>query len=85
MTCGLYMHLGIYTLQNTLFDGKIKQLTAMTTVGEVTILDNHIPLISILKGPMVRIIDETKKESIIKITSGFLEVRGEGEVVILAE
>ena len=79
------MHLGVYTLQGTLFEGDIKQLTATTTVGEVTILNQHIPLVSMLVGPMVRLIDTSEKESIIKITSGFLEVREEGEVVILAE
>ena len=79
------MHMGVYTLQRTLFEGDIKQLTATTTVGEVTILNQHIPLVSVLTGPMVRLIDTLDKESIIKITSGFLEVREEGEVIILAE
>ncbi len=79
------MHLGIYTLQDTLFDGSIAQITAMTTTGEVTILDQHIPLISQLRGPLVRLVDEVGKEIIIHITSGFLEVRGEGEVIVLAE
>ncbi|MBI5152903.1 MAG: hypothetical protein HZA36_00355 [Parcubacteria group bacterium] len=79
------MHLGIYTLQETLFESDIKQLTATTTVGEVTILDHHIPLVSVLQGPAVRLIDTLDKESIIKITSGFLEVREQGEVIILAE
>jgi len=79
------MHLGIYTLQGTLFEGDIKQLTTTTTVGEVTILNHHIPLVSMLVGPMVRFVDVSEKESIIKITSGFLEVREEGGVVILAE
>lgn len=79
------MHLGIYTLQGTLFEGDIKQLTATTVVGEVTILNQHIPLVSVLTGPTVHLIDTVDKESIIKITSGFLEVREEGEIVILAE
>jgi len=42
-------------------------------------------LVSMLVGPMVRFVDVSEKESIIKITSGFLEVREEGGVVILAE
>jgi len=79
------MRLGVYTLQETLFEGDIKQLTATTTVGEVTILNQHIPLVSALVGPMVRLVDTLDKESIIKITSGFLEVREQGEVIILAE
>ena len=79
------MQLGIYTLQGTLFEGEVKQITTTTTVGEVTILNQHIPLVSRLSGPTVRLVDIKDKESIIKITSGFLEVREEGEVVILAE
>ncbi|MBI5421423.1 MAG: hypothetical protein HZA35_03915 [Parcubacteria group bacterium] len=79
------MKLGIYTLQGTLFEGDIKQLTTTTTVGEVTILNHHIPLVSRLVGPIVRLVDTSEKESIIKITSGFLEVHEQGEVVILAE
>ena len=78
------MHLGIYSLEGTLFDGTVSKINAATTAGEVTILDHHIPLIAHLAGPFVRMVDADEKEVIIKVSSGVLEVREHGEVVILA-
>jgi F-type H+-transporting ATPase subunit epsilon len=78
------MKLSIYSLQSTLYDGEIEKIIARTTTGEITVLNNHVPLISSLKGPEVKIIDKSQKINTIKIVSGFLEVRPQGEVVILA-
>ncbi|MDE1970302.1 MAG: hypothetical protein KGI50_01865 [Patescibacteria group bacterium] len=78
------MTLGIYTLQGTLFQGHVKKIIATTTAGEITILDHHIPLVARLASPSVRLVDAQEKETIIKITSGVLEVRGGSEVFILA-
>lgn len=79
------MKIGIYSIQKTLFRGEAEKLIAQTPMGEITVLENHLPLISSLRGPFLKIIDKEKKESIINIVSGFLEVRPESEVVILAQ
>ena len=79
------MKISIYTIQNTLFEGEAEKLIARTPLGEITVLDDHLPLISVLEGPSVKIIDKQKKENIITIGSGFLEVRPEREVVVIVE
>lgn len=78
------MKLTIHTLEKTLFDGTAKKLIAQTAVGEITVLDGHLPLISLLKGPSVKIVDTKDNNHFIEIKSGFIEVRPESEVVILA-
>ena len=70
-------------MQETLFEGDAQKLIVQTPLGETTILDHHIPLISILEGPFIKLATQTG-EKIIGIASGFLEVRPESEVVILA-
>lgn len=79
------MKLSIYTIQNLLFSGEIKKLIARTPSGEITVLDNHIPLISTVNGPAITIVDNEEKSQTIELASGFLEVRPESEVVILAQ
>jgi len=57
---------------------KVEQVTAMTKVGEVTILDNHTPLVSVLKPSVISIIytDENwvKSEKDFAIWGWVLEV-----------
>lgn len=79
------MRVEIYSIQNALFAGEAEKLIAQTPLGEITILENHLPLISFLQGPTVKIVDKEKKENIINIVSGFLEVRPESEVVAIVE
>jgi F0F1-type ATP synthase epsilon subunit len=77
------MKLSIYSLQETLFEGKIEKLIAHTPMGEITVLDGHLPLISTLLGPTVDIFDDKSRKTEVKLNTGVLEVRPESEVVIL--
>lgn len=77
------MRISIYSIRDTLFDGTAERIVARTPMGEITVLDNHIPLISSLVGPGLKIITGEKKETVIPIASGFLEVRPGSEVVVL--
>lgn len=84
------MKLSIHSLNQTLFDGNIRQLTAKTAVGELTILDNHIPLmVSLVSGLLqIKTIDKGgvhEKSTTFQIHGGFLEVKPRGEVVVLAD
>lgn len=79
------MKIAIHSIQSTLFDGKAEKLICRTPQGQITILDNHIPLITKVMGPVVEIIDKKGEKLIIDLDSGVLEVRPEGEVVLLAD
>ena len=78
------MKLAIYSIKETLFDGAAEKLVARTPMGEIAVLDMHIPLISSLLGPSVRVVSG-KKEEKIPLSSGFLEVRPGSEVVVLVD
>lgn len=79
------MRLSIYSIQKTLFEGEVEKLIAKTPMGEISVLNNHIPLVSTLTGPSLAAIDKNGKKDIIAISSGIIEVRPESEVVVLAE
>ncbi len=78
------MKLSVYTLKETLFEGEAEKIITRTPLGEITVLDTHVPLISTLTGPNVRIIKNGNEEKIL-VNSGIIEVRPESEVVILAD
>jgi F0F1-type ATP synthase epsilon subunit len=79
------MRVGVYSLQKVLYQGDAESVNCQTAAGEITILDHHRPLISILKKGVMKIIDQEKKEHYIPVSSGFLEVRSGDEAKFLVE
>ena len=79
------MRLGIYSLKKILFQGKADSVNCMTESGEITILQNHKPLISVLRSGVIKIVDENKKDHYIPANSGFLEVRMNDAKFIIEE
>lgn len=79
------MKLGVYSLQKVLFQGDAKSVNCNTTSGEITILDHHEPLISILQKGTIKIIDENQQETYILVDSGFLEVDTDSQVKFMVE
>ena len=71
------MRIGVYSLQRVLYRGEAASVNCQTATGEITILNHHRPLISILKKGVMKIVDGEKKEHYIPVESGFLEVRRE--------
>ncbi len=79
------MKLGIYTIEKTLYEGEVDEIVARTVSGEITILPNHIPVVSKLtKGPLI-IKEHSGSEKIIDIGSGFIEIQPESNVIVLAD
>jgi len=62
----------------------VAQVTIPTMNGEITILPNHIPLVSVVKAGELRVRDR-EGEHLMAVAGGFLEVRGNNEIVILAD
>jgi len=56
----------------------------MTKSGEITVLPNHIPLVSSLQPGVIHIKKKNGEDEIISISGGFLEVLKD-KVVILAD
>lgn len=79
------MHLGVYTIEKTLFEGEVEKIVTHTTTGEITVLNDHIPLVSRLLQGETRITNQDKKEVALSLGGGFLEIQPENRAVILAE
>jgi F0F1-type ATP synthase epsilon subunit len=79
------MKLSVYSLKNILFQGDAKSLNVKTVMGEITVLDNHETLITVLSAGVVKIIDEKGMENFFEINSGFLEVKSGNEVRCIVE
>ena len=79
------MKLGIYSLQKVLFQGDAKSINCPTASGEITILDHHLPLISLLKAGTIKIIDNSNVEHYVPVSGGLLEVRIGNEAKFLVE
>ena len=68
------MNLQIITQEKTAYSGEVDQLTVPTTDGEITILADHIPLITALNhGELV--IKNDGKETPMAVCGGFIEVK----------
>lgn len=78
------MRVDIYTIQETLFKGEAEKIIAKTLGGEISVLDNHLPIVTELKSGPLKIISKNGEEKIVNLAGGFLEVRPESHTVILA-
>lgn len=74
----------IVTPEKVIYENEINQVTIPTMSGEITILPNHIPLVSVLKAGELKIKDKNGEHNL-AVSGGFLEVRGNNEIVILAD
>jgi F0F1-type ATP synthase epsilon subunit len=79
------MKLGVYSLQKVLFQGEASLVNCNTRSGEITILDHHSPLISVLAKGTIKIVDVNQMEHYIPVRSGFLEVDSGSQAKMLVE
>lgn len=79
------MKLAIYSIQQALFEGEVKSLTLPTPQGEITVLDNHLPLITLVAPGKIRYTFPDDEEQTLLLNGGVLEVRPDSEAVILAQ
>ncbi len=78
------MKLKIFNLKGVAYEGEIISLNAKTMSGEITVLDHHRPLITILKKGELKIVSKTGERKNIPARGGFLEVRPGGEASVIA-
>ena len=77
------MHLNIVSLKGVEFEGEVSSVNLMTTSGEITVLDNHQPLITQLTKGQAIVTKKDGETLNLDILSGFLEVGMENRVSIL--
>lgn len=78
------MKLQVISLQGIQFDGEVSSLNLKTTSGEITVLDNHRPLITALVEGKAVIVKADGEKIDFKIESGFLEIGDGNHATILA-
>lgn len=77
------MKLTVAKVDQVLFKGEAASLSCSGTLGDLTILPNHAPLVTPLKKSELKIVDSEGKEIRIAIESGILEVAHNEATVIL--
>ncbi|MDP2944360.1 MAG: ATP synthase F1 subunit epsilon [bacterium] len=74
----------IVTPERVVLKQEILQITVPTTSGEITVLPDHIPLVSVLKPGVIEVKRADNSSEIISVSGGFIEVTKD-KVVILAD
>jgi F-type H+-transporting ATPase subunit epsilon len=78
------IHIKIVTPERTVLEEDASSLSCPTSTGQITVLPNHVPLISnLVAGELVVHVGSTTHHY--AVSGGFVEVRPNSEVVILAD
>ena len=78
------MKLEILTPEKKLFTGEVHSVQVPGSSGKFQMLSKHAPIVSSIKKGAVKIIDNQKKEILIDINSGVIEMKN-NKIIILAE
>ena len=76
------MKLYIYSLESMVYEGDADVITLPTTSGEISVLENHIPLITELKSGEIRIKKNGGHEEF-PINSGFAEIKPKKTILLV--
>jgi F-type H+-transporting ATPase subunit epsilon len=86
------LKLKIITPEQTVYQDEVFEVVVPTEAGEITVLPDHMPLVSVIKTGEIRIRKEGQPEPIpFSVSNGILQVRAsekdkgiETEVIVLA-
>lgn len=78
------INLEIVTPERVVSRQTVRQITVPTTTGEITVLPDHIPLVSVLQPGVIEFKKEDGSQEVMAVSGGFIEVLKD-KVVILAD
>ena len=78
------IQLSVITPERTVFDGVVDQVTLPTTEGEITVLPNHLPLVSVLAPGELRL-RVSGQDTPLAVAGGFIEVLPGNRIAVLAD
>lgn len=78
------LSLKIVTPERVVFEDNVDSVTAMTENGEITVLPNHVPLVSLLRAGEMRLVN-AGKETMLAVSTGLIEIRPGNIIIILAD
>jgi len=76
------MHLTIFTPDRKIFTGDVQQATFPGSAGSFQVLNNHAPLVSVLKKGTI-LYGDVKQEQALAIEAGWVEVRNNNITVLI--
>lgn len=78
------IHFKIATPDRVVYENDVNQVTIPTKAGEITVLANHIPMVSVVKSGELRI---SANGEILPhyVAGGTLEIRSDNTMVLLAD
>ncbi|MBI3589466.1 MAG: ATP synthase F1 subunit epsilon [Candidatus Liptonbacteria bacterium] len=79
------MLLKVISLKGIEYEGDVVSLNIQTTSGEITVLENHRPLITLLKPGLAVIIEQKNQKKEMEINGGFLEVAPRNKINVLVD
>jgi F-type H+-transporting ATPase subunit epsilon len=74
----------IATPEKVVYKDQVSQITLPTKAGEITILPNHLPLVSVIAPGVIKIVKDGE-EKFLAVGEGFIEVKPGNRVIIIAE
>lgn len=74
----------VVTPERVVLRDDILQVTIPTKAGEITVLPDHIPLISILKPGIIEAKNKDGQRDVVAVSGGFIDVQRH-KIVILAD
>lgn len=74
----------IATPERVVFKENIFQVTVPTTTGDITILPEHMPLVSVLKSGVIEVKKNEEEVAVMSVSGGFIEIMKD-KIVILAD
>ena len=80
----LQLHYTVVTPERIVFEGDAESISVMTSMGEITVLPHHVPLLALMKAGEMRV-REGSNEELLATSTGMFEVRQDGSVVVLAD
>jgi len=78
------MKLQVITPDRTLIDEEVDEVTLPTTSGEITVLNNHVPMVSALAAGVGRV-KKGKNEYFLAIAGGFVQIQAGNVMRVLAD
>lgn len=78
------LHLQLVTPERTLLDEQVDSISCPTSMGQITVLPGHVPLVAnLVPGELITRVAGQEKP--IHVSGGFVEIKPENTVIILAD
>ena len=75
----------LVTPEKTVLKQELASLSCPTTMGEITILPNHVPMVATLQPGELHARTADNKDSYIFVSGGFVQINPGSKVIVLAD